>query len=106
MEEAVFHLEEAIRINPSYVKAHNNLGVALAMQDRHEEAMTVLQSALKVNPAHASTYYNIAVLLHGKGRIEEAMGYYRTALRIRPDFEQARAKLEQAEAYWGRHRSP
>ena len=50
MEEAAGELTQALRIDPLYTDAHNNLGVLLARTGRLEEAMSHFSRVLELNP--------------------------------------------------------
>ena len=48
--EAEREFREAIRLNPNYVEAINDLGVSLANLKRYEEAEREWRKALSINP--------------------------------------------------------
>lgn len=50
-EEGIAHLEQALRLDPSFADAHFNLGVALAEQRRFEEAIEQFQEVLRIRPS-------------------------------------------------------
>jgi tetratricopeptide (TPR) repeat protein len=47
---AIASYRNALRANPYYAEAHNNLGVALAMTGRREEAITEISAAVRLAP--------------------------------------------------------
>ena len=49
-ESAAAEFKETIRLNPQYVKAHANLGVALAKLRRNAEAVRAFDKALELDP--------------------------------------------------------
>jgi len=43
LDEAIAHLQAALRLRPDYDKAHHNLGVAFAQKGQPEEAIRCLR---------------------------------------------------------------
>ena len=50
VDEAIPHLQEALRLDPSHAEAHSNLGVALARRGRVVEAIDHYREALRLDP--------------------------------------------------------
>ena len=44
---AISYIQEALRLNPSFAAAHNNLGTALMALRKHTEALASFQQALR-----------------------------------------------------------
>ena len=86
-------MQEAIRLKPEFGDAHNNLGIALAMDGRTEEAIDQWQRALQLEPDSADTHNNLAYALSQAGRMREAISHYEWALRLKPDYVQAQDSL-------------
>ena len=57
-EVAVELLSRALKCRPDYVRAHNNLGVALSATGNGREAFECYQAALKIDPNYAEAYNN------------------------------------------------
>ena len=72
LDEAVRHLEAALRIQPSYAEAHVNLGETLLALDRPEEALTHLQEAVRLKPDGYEARLNLATALNRTGDHEAA----------------------------------
>ena len=68
-DEAIKHYSEALRINPDYAPAHNNLGNALEAQGRVGEAKKHYSHALRLRPNYAGAHYNLANVLTGEGNL-------------------------------------
>jgi tetratricopeptide (TPR) repeat protein len=85
LDEAIIQYREALRINPGYANALNNLGTALRQKGRLNEAIIQFQLALKVMPDNESIHFNLARALYQKGRVEEAIIQFQLALQIEPN---------------------
>lgn len=77
--------EHTINVSGDNGLAHNNLGMALARQQRLDEAMVHFLAALKINQKDVHVYNNLANTLAARGRFDQAIARYSEALRIRPD---------------------
>ena len=91
--DAVAHLEEAIRIYPRYAEAHYNLGLDLAKLGRTDEAVTEMEAALAIRPDFAQAHNNLAAILAGEGQIDAALVHLREAIRLDPESEAARYNM-------------
>ena len=92
-EEALDHLDLALRANPAYPEAYNNRGLALQLLDRFEEAAAAHEEALRLEPTFAEARNNLGTALQKLNRFPEAEAAYREALRLRPASLQARVNL-------------
>jgi len=84
-ESAVSYLREALRLDPSWTKARNNLGVQLMRLDRVEEALAAYDEVLRDAPDHASSQFNRANALRRLGRLEESIAAYEKCLQSDPE---------------------
>ncbi len=84
---------ELIERDPGNANAHNNLGLALAMQGRMEDAAASLRSALNLDAHHAEAHCNLGNVLNREGRLNEAVEHYRRAIELRPGYAQAHCNL-------------
>jgi protein O-mannosyl-transferase len=66
---------------------HNNLGVVLYENGRHDEATVHYNEALRVNPEWPEANYNLATALLDSGDYAEAAAHYETALKQKRDPE-------------------
>jgi len=99
--EAIAEYKEAVRINPDYAEAHNNLGSALLLTGRTAEAIDEYNHALQIDPAYAQAHNNLGNALVQTGRAPEAIDHYREALRIAPTSAGAHNNLAAALAQMG-----
>jgi tetratricopeptide (TPR) repeat protein len=93
VQEAMGHYEQALRLNPDYGVARNNLEFALMRQGRMQEAAEHCEQALRLKPDSAELHNNLGVALVQWGKITEGIGHYEQALRIQPDFAEAQYNL-------------
>ena len=93
IEEAIRHNTEALRINPNYAKAFNNLGIALRKAGRIDEAIDCYKRAIEIDPDFATAYVNLGYALAAKGKFDEAISVYNKALKIAPDLIQLHINL-------------
>ena len=91
--EAIGEYQVALRIQPDFAEAHNNLANALAYSGRLPEAIPEYQAALRLQPQLAAAHYNLANALASTGRLPEAIPEYQAALRIQPDLAEAHANF-------------
>ena len=92
-EEAEKEYREAIKINPDYADAHNNLGALLQNLKRYEEAEKEYREAIRINPNYADAHNNLGILLKNLKRYEEAEKEFREAIKINPNDADAHNNL-------------
>jgi tetratricopeptide (TPR) repeat protein len=80
-------------IDPTFVPALNNLGLALKAKGRLDEAVAEYHDALRINPESAPVHFNLADILAGRGELSEAINHYQQVLRIDPDFARAHYQI-------------
>ena len=70
--EAIAQFEAALRLLPSCVDCHFNIGIALGQLERLDEAIESFNQALEVNPEYAAAYYGLADVYGRQGRSDLA----------------------------------
>lgn len=101
-QEAIEHLQQALRLKADYPDAHNNLGRALHDSGRLQEAIEHYERAIELKPGFPTAHYNLGLALAQAGDLEEAIAHYRQALRLQPTYTQAHLNLGNALADAGR----
>jgi Flp pilus assembly protein TadD len=91
----------ALSIQTDSAYAHNNLGMALAEQNRLDEAIAEFREVLRIDPLDADGHHNLGNVLARQGRLEQAVAQFHEALRIRPDHAKAHYDLGTALARQG-----
>jgi tetratricopeptide (TPR) repeat protein len=101
-QDALAHLNEALRLNPRDPEAHNNMGGALQRLGRYEDALREHEVALRLNPALVEARYNAGVCQQALGHLEQARAEYAAAVRAQPDYAMAHYNLGTALTQLGR----
>ena len=84
--QAASFYQEAIRLDPSFAGAHNNLGLALSQRTgRLQEAVAEYRSAIQLDPGFAPAWYNLGAAQYRLGKLKEAEEAFREELRLSPD---------------------
>ena len=87
---------KALKINPNFVEALNNLGNVLVDRERLNEAAGAYRKALKLLPDHAMLLNNLGNALQLQGENENAIGWFEKALAQNPDYADAHCNLGNA----------
>jgi tetratricopeptide (TPR) repeat protein len=82
--QANAHFARAVALEPGYVTARYDWGVALLDQGRVAEAIAQFEAAVQLAPDHADAYVNLGNALMQVQRAVEAIPQYETALRLKP----------------------
>jgi Tfp pilus assembly protein PilF len=92
--DAIAHFEAALRINPKYADAHNNLGVCLTNAGRNTDAIPEFEASTRLKPDFADAHFNLALAFSKiPEHAAEAIAQFETALRLNPDLENAHGNL-------------
>ena len=83
MGDALKHLQEAVRIDPSAGR-HYDVGRVLLMQQDYVGAEGAFRKALELKPAFAEPLYGLAVVRHGQHNLDDAIELYGRALGADP----------------------
>ncbi|XP_043271664.1 protein O-mannosyl-transferase TMTC4-like isoform X2 [Venturia canescens] len=75
---------EALRLNPDYAQAMNNLGNLMKEQNKYEEAEKLFRRALELQQDFATAWMNLGIVLSALKRYNESEKSYETALLHRP----------------------
>ena len=110
LDKAKRHYEQALKINPGYSEAINNLGTIYYAKKSYRRAIVEYKRALQLTPNSASIHSNLGTGYFARKRYKEAAGEYQIALSLDPDvFEhrssqgvllQERSVLERAKFHY------
>ncbi len=83
-QEALEAYREAIKADPSYTDAFNNLAHLYRRLKDNRSAIRALYQAAKYSPSDALAWQKLAELYHDSGNLYEASNYYQNAIKYRP----------------------
>jgi tetratricopeptide (TPR) repeat protein len=92
-DEAMDQFRQALKINPGYAEAHNDLGNALLQLGRRDEAIEQFRRALEIQPDYGNAHFNLGNAFRESGRAQEAIGHYQKVLQIQPGYIEAENNL-------------
>jgi tetratricopeptide (TPR) repeat protein len=77
--------ERAIKLNPKYSEAINNLGTIYYSQKSYRRAIGLYKRALRYSQPSASIYANLGAAYFARKDLKDAMQCYEEALKLDPD---------------------
>ena len=77
--------ERAIKMDPNYADAYNNLGAVYYHQHELKQAIQQYQKAIAINPAFATYHSNLGTAYMERKDFDKAAAEYARALQIDPD---------------------
>jgi protein O-GlcNAc transferase len=86
LPEAESAYRTALKLNPEFAEAHNNLGNVLKDQGRLKEALSEYRKANKIYADHPILLNNIGNTLLGLGDIKQAVQYLNKAIELADDY--------------------
>ena len=98
-DEAVMHLEAAVRLAPTYPEALNNLGVLRAQTGEYAEAARLFSRALAQRPSFTTARYNLGLTQSHLGRNISALSEWVTVMRDHPADNRARESAASLQAF-------
>ncbi|MBC1242192.1 GNAT family N-acetyltransferase, partial [Nostoc sp. 2RC] len=93
LQAAVASFSEAIRLQPDYIAAYNQLGNALQGLGQMEQAIAAYQKLLLINPNVAQAHCNLGAIWQIQGKTQQAIAAYQRAIQLKPDLAVAHQNL-------------
>ena len=85
--------EKAIKLNPSYSEAINNLGTVHYARKSYRKAIKYYQRALRLTPDSASIYSNLGTAYFARKKYKQAFVAYQKALSLDPEVFEHRSSF-------------
>lgn len=85
MDAARKAFSDAVKRDPTFVDALNNLGAVNCLEKRYKPAVKYLKQALALDESKASAHLNLAEAWMGQKQLERAMTEYARALELDAD---------------------
>ena len=102
LNEALFHFQRALEIDPNYAQTYHDMGTALMLKGDSGESLKFLRHSLKLRPNYSKSHYSLGLALMSLGHFKEAEYHFRRAFQIDPAFKKARINQQKALAELGR----
>jgi uncharacterized protein (TIGR03032 family) len=90
---AIGCFQEALRLQPGYIAAYNQLGNALQGLGQLEEAIAIYQHIIHLNPNVAQAHCNLGAIWQMQGKTQEAIAAYQRAIQLKQDLAVAHQNL-------------
>lgn len=97
--KAIEKLELAVKIDPLFKEAQNNLGAAYVRSGRLDDAVPHFQKAYEIGPPDPITCANVAWVYVHLGKFQDAAAMARKALELDPGNPKAQKILGYAAAH-------
>jgi tetratricopeptide (TPR) repeat protein len=92
-EEAVRYLTAAVALRPYSAAAHNNLGAALARQNKLPQAEAAFKEAVRLKDEFPEAHNNLGMVLGRQNKLIEAEAAFKEAIRFKSDHAEAHYNL-------------
>lgn len=93
LDRAAACYREALRLNPAFAEACNNLGYVLKEQQRYAEAAAMLDMALANKPDLGPAHLNRGLVALATGKRDGAEKFFRQAAAYMPENAECRCRL-------------
>ncbi|MHC4625094.1 MAG: tetratricopeptide repeat protein, partial [Planctomycetota bacterium] len=93
LDEAVVHLEKALRISPGFALYCNNLGRVLLKQGKADKAITCFNQVLHTKKDLPDVHYFLGLAKVKQGRHNDAITHFSEALQLKDDYVDAHLQL-------------
>jgi len=82
LQDAKRFYQEALRLDPGYVDALNNLGVIYIQDKDYLAAQRSFEKAIRLKPGHVDPHYNLACLHAIKGEVKQSLAHLKKAVSL------------------------
>ncbi len=85
LNEAAFHYQTALRINPLFEKPYDGLARSFYEQGKFDETIAVCKKRLRIGKPAAAIYFRLGMAYYSKGDIGRTIQSFKESLRLKPD---------------------
>jgi len=85
LDQARHYYQLAVKIDPKYAEAINNIGTIYYANKSYRRAITQYEKALQITPEAASIVSNLGTAYFARGKYKEAIECVQRALELDPD---------------------
>ncbi len=89
LQEAIYHCNEAIRMDAKYELPYDNRGTAYFKLGQYQSAIESFSKAISLKPDSAEAFNNRGNCYNELGRFQSAVEDYSEAIRLKPDYFRA-----------------
>lgn len=82
LQDARRFYQEALRLDPGYVDALNNLGVIYIREKEYMAAQRNFEKAARLKPGYVDAHYNLACLHAIKGEVTQSLAHLKKAVSL------------------------
>jgi protein O-GlcNAc transferase len=86
-------IRKAIKLDPNFAVAHDNLGSGLRALGRYKDALASHEKAIALKSNYAEAHFNRGNVLKDLNRFDEALASYEKAIALKPNFAKAQFGL-------------
>lgn len=86
LDSAIMAFCTAIKLNPTYSPAYNNLGLVLRNTNHFQEAEVCFCRAIELNSRDSSAYNNLGLVLMDLGKMERAKECFQRAIELHSSY--------------------
>jgi tetratricopeptide (TPR) repeat protein len=83
-DSAIVYFRKAKEMDPAYIPAYTNAGVAFMNMEMNDSALVYLSKAAKLDPNSQTASLNLGLIYHSMGRYDSAIVYIQNAIRLDP----------------------
>jgi tetratricopeptide (TPR) repeat protein len=82
LQDAKRFYQEALRLDPRYVDALNNLGVIYIREKQYTAAQRSFEKAVQLKPGYVDAHYNLACLHAIQGEVTQSLAHLKKAVSL------------------------
>jgi tetratricopeptide (TPR) repeat protein len=99
------NFQKAVKLDPKYAEARNNLAGGYYMQNKFAEAAEQYEKAVEISPYYLDARKNLALACLKLGKLNEALAHYRFIEQNTKDNYDLRTRISELEALLDRQRN-